>query len=270
MTARAARRGAASGSRTSRPSHSPTSSQRSNVHGRAARAQASGSLQRPCGWNAGPRGESISPGIQEARASPQRPGQSAQSPSGSTGGTTVSPRPSASSLGSGHIRSRTPGPEVGGVRAVGEVDHGSAVAFLDGRPWAPLGARVLGVDGLDRLAGLVQAHLHHLPVARMAAGAHDPAILVVGGERKPPLDPVADPPLVHCRSGRKRSRTRPDRAERRGLARVVHDHRAEQGEHGQQHGHARAPSPLLPCYPARSRLSPRGLRVRSSLRPGDW
>jgi hypothetical protein len=47
-------------------SHSPTASQRPNVHGRARRAQLSGSVQRPCGWNAGPRGESISPGPQHA------------------------------------------------------------------------------------------------------------------------------------------------------------------------------------------------------------
>ena len=42
--------------------------------GRAAAAQPSGFVQRPCGWNAGPRGESISPGTQPARVSPQRPG----------------------------------------------------------------------------------------------------------------------------------------------------------------------------------------------------
>ena len=42
--------------------------------GRAAAAQPSGSDQRSWGWNAGPRGASISPGTQPARDAPQRPG----------------------------------------------------------------------------------------------------------------------------------------------------------------------------------------------------
>ena len=250
MTASAASAGATSGSATSRPSHSPTSSQRSNVHGRAARAQASGSLQRPCGCSAGPRGESISPGIQEARASPQRPGQSrpvAERLDGrddglaATVGLVVGVRPRAIA---------DAGPEVGGVGAVGEVDHGSAVSLLDGRPWAPLGARVLGVDGLDRLAGVVQAHLHHLPVARVAARAQDPAILVVRGERQPPLDPVAGPAV---RTLWERPKTSPDglrrnRAERSRASRARRPGRAGRAwSEGRSREGAFAAPTLLSC-----------------------
>jgi diguanylate cyclase (GGDEF)-like protein len=87
--------------------------QRPCVHARATRAHSSGSLQRPCGWNAGPRGESSSPGTQPARAPPQRPGQRIHSGRRdvihTSGGRSSAPCPSASSFGSGQNRSRVPG-----------------------------------------------------------------------------------------------------------------------------------------------------------------
>ena len=162
------------------------------------------------------------------------------------------------------------------MRAVGEVHDGPAVAELDGRPRTAFGARVLGVDRLDALA-----NLDELPVARVAAGADDAAVLVVLRETQPPLTPLADAPLVDDRFGRKPSRGG-HRAQLGGLARVVHDDlpeydcgdESESGEHVSTDTKLGAPPlggrPVYLCYPARSRLSPRGLGVRSSLRPGDW
>ena len=113
------------------------------------------------------------------------------------------------------------GAEVGGVGAVGEVHHGSAVSELDGGPWAALGAGVLRVDRLDALTDL-----NELPVARVAAGPDDAAVLVVLREPQPELAPFTDAPFVHHRLGREPPRPG-HRPELGGLARVVHDHRAE-------------------------------------------
>ena len=140
---------------------------------------------RPSGmpWNAGPRGLDCSNG-QRARLEPQwprnriHPGSSSEITT--TGGRTARPRPSASSLGSGKVRSRDAGPEVGGVRAVREVGDRRVAARR-----APL-------DPLQRSAPLCWAnttsgarpvvsrpHLHELPVALVAAGVEDPAVLRV-------------------------------------------------------------------------------------------
>ena len=278
MTARAASRGAASGSRTSRPSHSPASSQRSNVHGRAARAQASGSLQRPCGWNAGPRGESISPGIQDGAgaapaAGPVRPvaerldgrRRRLAAPVGLVVG--VRPHPIADA-----------GPEVGGVGAVGEIDHGPAAR----------GSRPPTMDSARRRSA---ARRRPRPARRPRRGAPAPSpsrprggrcarsrdpgrwrrsAATTGPSRRPAARTLQERPRTF--PARPRSRAGRSRASRARPPVRATAAMSPSGEHVSCYATVGAP-PLAArslCYPARSRLSPRGLGVRSSLRPGDW
>ena len=75
--------------------------------------------------------------------------------------------------------------------AVGGVDDRLPAAELDRAEAAALGAAVLGVDGLERAAGGGDAVLDELPVAGVAAGADDPAVLVLVGVVEPVLQPGA-------------------------------------------------------------------------------
>ena len=58
------------------------------------------------------------------------------------------------------------------MRAARGIDDGVAVALLDDRPVAALGAGVLGIDRFDRPTGGIEAVLDHLPVAGMAPRPH--------------------------------------------------------------------------------------------------
>ena len=199
MTARTASRGAASGSRTSR---------------RVAFADLVAAVE---GARPGGAGERLGIGVLKRRAARgvhlarhqdrrgRRPRGRASPPS----------RRAARRAGHGRRRGRRPrrwGPATcDRARRAGSRRRGSRwrgrppaarLASLDRRPWAALGAGVLGVDGLDALADLDQ-----LPVARVAAGADDPAVLVVlRRSRSHHWTPFADAPFVHHGLGRERPR----------------------------------------------------------------
>src|SRR5918994_1083996 len=83
-----------------------------------------------------------------------------------------------------------PGREVGGVRAAREEHDRPAARAADVPVAAGLGPRVLAVDRTDGAAA-AEPVLDHLPVARVAAGAEDPAVLRVGGEEHPVLQPAS-------------------------------------------------------------------------------
>ena len=220
----------------SRPSHSPRSSQSPRVQ--RPRRRGPGVRVRPAALRLERRA---------ARRAPSRPGPSprATRPSGrgsastparppmtrTRRGRTRRPRPSASSLGSGNIRSRSAGDEVGRVRAAREEDDRAAARLPDLAVAAGLGARVLRVDRPDRHA-VAQAVLDHLPVALVAPGPEQAAVLRVGREEHPVLQPRARragrrPSAAAGRSGT--PGTRPanacDRRQRIRLAARVHDDR---------------------------------------------
>ena len=81
--------------------------------------------------------------------------------------------------------------QVGGVRAVGGEDDRAPAAEGPSSNAAALGAGVLRVDRLDRPPGRGDAELDELPVALVAPGADDPAVLVLVGVVEPVLDPGA-------------------------------------------------------------------------------
>lgn len=65
------------------------------------------------------------------------------------------------------------------MRAVRGIDDEVPAPRLDGLGAAARGTGVLRVDRLHRPPGVVDEELHHLPVAGVAAGAHDAAVLVL-------------------------------------------------------------------------------------------
>ena len=180
---------------------------------RACRTRRRGRRTAWQGW--AERGEGVrvpaGPAGRPGRAgSPARPGSSARARDGPQGrgvghpgrggagdrrpgaGARRGPWPSASSFGSGQVRSRGARAEVGGVGAVGGVDERVAVGReRDGGGRAALGARVLGVDGLEQAARGVDVVLDGLPVRGVAAGADDAAVLVLVGVEEPVLEPAA-------------------------------------------------------------------------------
>ena len=109
-----------------------------------------------------------------------------------------------SSFGSGHIRSRVPGQQVGGVRAARREDHRAPATPANAPPGAALGAGVLGVHRLDRTPARVEPVLHHLPVPGVTPRPEDPAVLVLVGKEEPVLQrdrprSGRDGPAVHRR-----------------------------------------------------------------------
>ena len=172
------------------PSQAPTVTQRRPVHGRGAarergRVVPAGGLERGPARRGALGGEPARPrsAPAAAEAHPRRSaGRDAHTPRAQHGAAAVGlvvgvgPQPVA--------RARV---EVGGVRAVGQVDDEAPVAALEVARAAALGAGVLGVDGL----GAVRAVLDELPVARVAPAAEDAAVLGVVVEPEPVLDPVA-------------------------------------------------------------------------------
>jgi hypothetical protein len=82
---------------------------------------------------------------------------------------------------------------VEGMGSARNVDDGGAPLALDLSPGAALGPGVLGERGPDGTAVAGNAELKQLPVAGVAAGADDPAVLRVVGEEEPVLEPETAP-----------------------------------------------------------------------------
>ena len=120
------------------------------------------------------------------------------------------------------------------MRPVRYVHDEAAPAGLDRAGAAALRARVLREH---RLAP-VQPHLHHLPIARMAARAQHAAVLFVALEDHPVLHPAVGDAPVDDRLAGEGAWPRADRRERRALLRVVDDDgRPEQGDGGEGGDH---------------------------------